>query len=229
MNHLNREEIQRYADGELDDAAAIEQHLRDCAACANAVVAEMQLKRAVRDAARLMPPDVLRARVRRRLFGAQRPVAWMAAAAAVALVVGGLLAATAVGTLSSARELADLHATILASASPVDVVSTDRHTVKPWFEGKVPFAVDVPELAGTPFHLIGGRVVFLHGQPCAYLLIEKGAHRVSLFVFDAAVAPRVGGIGSMTVETWRARGLVYVAVADLSRADLEALRHAFGA
>src|SRR5258707_7115378 len=106
-----------------------------------------------------------------------------------------------------ARAVVALHSTIVPGAAPVEVLSTDRHTVKPWFEGKVPFAVDVPELGGTPFRLAGGRVVFLHGQPCAYLLIEKGAHRVSLFVFDAALAPRVGSIASMTIETWRARGL----------------------
>ncbi|HEV2722649.1 MAG TPA: zf-HC2 domain-containing protein, partial [Thermoanaerobaculia bacterium] len=121
MNHLNGEEIQRYADGELADAAAIEEHLRGCATCANAVVAEMQLKRAVREAARTMPPDALRARVRRRVVGGERQWAWMATAAAVALIVGGLVAAAAVGTLTSARELADLHATILASANPIDV------------------------------------------------------------------------------------------------------------
>ena len=225
MNHLNREEIQRYADGELDDAATIEQHLRGCAACGNAVVAEMQLKRAVREAARLMPPDVLRARVRRQLFGAQRPVAWMAAAAAVALVVGGLLAATAVGTFISARELADLHATILASASPVDVVSTDRHTVKPWFEGRLPFAFDIPELAGTPFHVIGGRVVYAREQPVAYVMIGKGSHKLSLFVARVALPARSGhGFESVT---WRANGLSYALVGDVPRSDLEQLRARF--
>src|SRR5258706_216516 len=85
----------------------------------------------------------------------------------------------------------------------------------------------VPERAGTPFRLAGGRVVFLDGRPCASLLVERGAHRVSVFVFDGASAPRVGAVQSMTVESWRARGLVYVAGADLPLADLEALRRTF--
>jgi anti-sigma factor RsiW len=225
MSHLDRETIQRYADGELDDAAAIEQHLRDCAACANAVVAEMQLKRAVRDAARMMPPDTLRARVRRRVVGAERPVAWIAAAAAVAFIFGSLLAAAAVGTFTSARELTDLHATILASANPVDVVSTDRHTVKPWFEGRLPFAFDIPELAGTPFHVIGGRVVYAREQPVAYVMIGKGSHKLSLFVARVALPARSAhGFESVT---WRANGLSYALVGDVPRSDLEALRARF--
>jgi len=227
MNHLNAEEVQRYADGELDDAAAVEQHLRDCAACANAVVAEMQLKRAVRDAARMMPPDVVRARVRRRLFGGSRPWAWTAAVAATlaAFVVGGLLAAGAVGSLSSARELADLHTTILAGATPVDVISTDRHTVKPWFEGRLPFAFDIPELAGTPFRVIGGRVVYAHGQPVAYVMLGKGAHKLSLFVAQVVLPSR--GMRGFESVTWRANGLTYVLVGDVPRSDLEQLRERF--
>jgi len=225
MSHLNGEEIQRYADGELDDAAAIEQHLRDCAACANAVVAEMQLKRAVRDAARFMPSDVLRARVRRRVVGGERPWAWMAAAAAAALIVGGLVAAAAVGTLTSARELADLHATILASANPVDVLSTGRHTVKPWFEGRLPFSFNVPELAGTPFRIIGGRVVWAHGQPVGYVMIGKGGHKLSLFV--ARVPLPAGGMRGFENVTWRKDGLSYVLVGDVPRSDLEQLRARF--
>jgi len=225
MSHLNQEEVQRYADGELDDAAAVEQHLRDCAACANAVVGEMQLKRAVRDAARMMPPDVLRARVRRRLFGGQHTAAWVAAAAVASLVLGALLSAGAVGTLTSARELADLHATILASANPVDVISTDRHTVKPWFEGKLPFSFNVPELAGTPFRIVGGRVVYAHGQPVAYVMIGKSGHKLSLFV--AQVTLPNGGMRGFETLSWRANGLTYVLVGDVPRGDLEQLRARF--
>ncbi len=225
MSHLNGEEIQRYADGELADAAAAEEHLRGCATCANAVVSEMQLKRAVREAARTMPPDALRARVRRRVVGGERQWAWVAAAAMVALIVGGLVAAAAVGTLTSARELADLHATILAGASPVDVVSTDRHTVKPWFEGRLPFSFNIPELAGTPFHVIGGRVVWAHGQPVGYVMIGKGGHKLSLFV--ARVALPAGGMRGFENVTWRKDGLNYVLVGDVPRSDLEQLRGRF--
>ena len=96
----------------------------------------------------------------------------------------------------AARELIDMHTTIVASAKPVDVVSTDRHTVKPWFEGRVPFAVDVPDLSKTPFRVTGGRVVFWRGQPGAYLLVTKGAHRISVFVFSADEVPRIAATPS---------------------------------
>jgi anti-sigma factor RsiW len=64
-------------------------------------------------------------------------------------------------------ELTDLHVSTLASASPVDVISTDRHTVKPWFQGKIPFSFNLPELQGTDFTLVGGRVTYLAQSPGA--------------------------------------------------------------
>ncbi len=62
-------------------------------------------------------------------------------------------------------ELADLHVTALASANPVDVVSSDRHTVKPWFEGKIPFTFNLPELQDSELTLVGGRIAYLGQSP----------------------------------------------------------------
>ena len=59
----------------------------------------------------------------------------------------------------------------LASANPYDVVSSDRHTVKPWFQGQIPFAFNLPEFAGTEFTLLGGRLVYLHQQPAAQVVV----------------------------------------------------------
>jgi anti-sigma factor RsiW len=220
--HLIAEDVERYADGEISPEALpeIDAHLRDCSRCANAVMGVMQMKRAIRAA---MPrftqrrPLALRKRV-------SRPLVWFAAAAAlVAFAIGGELLVLSRNT--SARELVDLHTTILASANPIDVISTDRHTVKPWFEGRVPFAVNVPDLSATPFRLAGGRVVFWHGRPGAYLLVSKGAHRISLFVFESL--PSLGSTPQMTIDEWRANGLTYVAVGDVSHEVLEALRRAY--
>jgi len=219
--HLTAGEIEQFADGELDAAA----HLQDCAPCASAVLAVMQMKRAVHAIPRIAPPAGLRARVLAPSPRRSRAPWWLAAAAIVALAVAGIALWGARD--AAARQLVDLHTTILASANPVDVVSTDRHTVKPWFEGRLPFAVDVPDLA-PPFHLIGGRVVYWRGQPGAYLLIGKGAHRISLLVFaDAAVPRAIASHAGMTIEVWRARGLSYVVVADVPSSDLQPLRQAF--
>jgi anti-sigma factor RsiW len=223
MQHLTAEDVERYADGEAATAALpeIEAHLRECSRCASAVLGVMQMKRAVRASMpRFSPHRPLVVRKR-----ASRPLVWFAAAAAlVAIAIGGEL--LVLSRNSSARELADLHSTILASANPIDVVSTDRHTVKPWFEGRVPFAVNVPDLSATPFRLLGGRVVFWHGRPGAYLLVRKGAHKISLFIFESL--PSLGNTPQMTIDEWRANGLTYVAVGDVSRDDLDVLRRAYG-
>ena len=217
--HWNEEAVARYVDGEEPD----DRHLRQCAPCSNRVIAAMQLKRAVREAVpRFDVPRSLRNRVEGRLQ-ARRASWWMVAAAAIALLIVGE-GVLMTSKRSATRELVDLHTTIVGSANPIDVVSTDRHTVKPWFEGRVPFAVSVPELAGTPFHLAGARVVYWRGNPGAYMLVTKGAHKVSLFEFDSQIAPSLGAIDSMTIVSWRANGLEYIAVGDLPRAEMEILR-----
>ncbi len=211
MNHLNAEEIARIADGEPQDDA----HLRECAACASAVVDELQWKRAIRDA---VPRYTYVSRTR-------WSSVWLAAAAAIVVVVVAAFTALRVHQTAPMRELVDLHATLLASANAVDVLSTDRHTVKPWFEGRVPFAVPVPEFASTPFRLVGGRVVYWRQQPGAYLLIAKGAHRISLFIFRDELSATPAR--DVTSEVWRANGLTFVTIADVPREDLDALRQAF--
>jgi anti-sigma factor RsiW len=225
MNHLNAEEIARIADGESQDDA----HLRECAICASAVLGEMRLKRAVREAMpRYEVPESLRRRVSGGgqalspgRTGAAPIVQWMGVAAAAAIVI---LVVLLYPRGHSANELVDMHATLLASPNAVDVLSTDKHTVKPWFEGRVPFAVPVPDLQ-PPFHLVGGRVVYWHQQPGAYLLIAKGAHRISLFIFRDEL--RAMPTRDVTSEVWRANGLTFVAIADVPQQDLDALRRSF--
>ena len=215
-DHLNEAAIASIADGE--DAAP--QHVRDCARCANALAAATQLKHTVR---RAVPVVALPEGLRQRVEGRGERKSWPYALAAAAVIAIVLTGATFQSRRSAGRELVDLHSTIVGSANPIDVVSTDKHTVKPWFEGKVPFAVDVPDLAGTPLHLAGGRVVFWRGEPGAYMLVTKGAHRISLFVFRADAVPSFAPPSSMTIESWRTNGLEYIAVGDVPRSDLTAL------
>lgn len=217
MSHLTIEEVQLIGDGESEPNA----HVRDCARSASAIVGAMQMKRAVRDVMRGDPaPASLRRRIRRDPLPRWT---WLAAAAAVVAIV---IAAFAIPRRSSAlAELADMHATMLASANPVDVISTDKHTVKPWFEGRVPFAVPVPDLTSTPFRLIGGRVVYLRGNQLAYLLIGKGAHRISVFISPQ----KLDGAARAEVSTrkWNDGVLDYVAIGDVPASDLAQLRGAF--
>jgi anti-sigma factor RsiW len=212
---------------EIEQISGDDVHLRGCMQCANAVVANGLMKRRVREAMAIgEAPPRLRARL-------QKPHAatswWLAAAAVLATVLVLSALAWRRQSQTAVAELADMHVTMLASANPVDVISTDRHTVKPWFEGRVPFGVPVPDLAATPFHLIGGRVVYWHASQAAYLLVGKGAHRISLFIFRPQDAPRTLGTppASMSALSWQDKGLMFIAVADVSERDLEQLRDAF--
>ena len=126
-------------------------------------------------------------------------------------------------------ELADLHVATLASANPVDVVSSDRHTVKPWFQGKIPFTFNLPELAGTPFVLVGARISYLNQAPGAELIFRVRQHQISVFIFqDRAVGTvlakeRAGTELSFNVQSWSRNGLRYFVIGDASADDLEKL------
>jgi anti-sigma factor RsiW len=232
--------LDRYLDDELPGpvAADMEAHLRGCASCAAEALSRLQLKRTTqavgrqfvaRPEFRLKVEQSIAARKRRpRIEG--RWVWSFAAVAAIALVVVSMvfwLERSRGGQALS--ELADLHVSTLASANPVDVVSSDRHTVKPWFQGKLPFSFNLPELTGGPFRLLGGRVTYLRQQPGAHLLFQLREHRLSVFVFQDG--PELSGLdwGSMgrrpafNVETWAEGGLRYVVFGDANRADIHEL------
>jgi anti-sigma factor RsiW len=130
--------------------------------------------------------------------------------------------------------LADLHVAALASATPVDVISSDRHTVKPWFQGKIPFSFNLPELQGSQFTLLGGRVTYFAQTPGAHLIYQLRKHEISVFIFqdrafesrgeEAADLP--GGLAhalSFNVENWSQNGLRYFVVGDVSADDIQAL------
>jgi len=79
-------------------------------------------------------------------------------------------------------EIVDLHVATLASANPVDVVSGDRHTVKPWFQGKAPFSFNLPEFSGTQFKVVGGKIAYVENHVAAQLLLGSGKHEISVFI-----------------------------------------------
>ncbi len=241
MNCEWRSKIDPYVDAELPraESAQMEAHVRTCPSCAAEALSRSQMKRAVRTAAEaaFLP----RPEFRRKLeaaAGAGKPtrrwslpqLAFAAAAAAVIAILAVALWRYRSQPPEVIGELADLHVATLASANPVDVISSDRHTVKPWFEGKLPFTFNLPELADTPFRLIGGRVTYLDQAPGAQLLFASGKHQVSVFIFQDR--DRLAQLGSsppdkeklqFTIETWAAGGLRYFVVGDISPGDIHAL------
>jgi anti-sigma factor RsiW len=238
---LWRAKIEAYADGELPAAeqAAFDAHLPNCAACAADALARVQMKRAMATAGKKFTPSAeFRQRIEKQISSrpkSSRLKAWLPGLAVAAAVLVIALAAGNRWMASQERrtlgEIADLHVATLASGTPVDVVSTDRHTVKPWFAGKLPFTFNLPELQGTPYTLIGGRVTYLHQTPGAQLLFQVRQHRISVFIFQdrPGLDFTSGANGSVSrqlsfnMESWSEGGLRYVAISDVDSGSLRQL------
>jgi anti-sigma factor RsiW len=226
-------------DASQEELASLEAHLRTCPSCAADALGRVQMKRITQAAAasRYAPSPQFRLRLEKSIQSKRKPVwafSWMPLlAAAVALVL--IVASVALWMWYSARELVmaellDLHVATMASANPVDVVSTDRHTVKPWFQGKLPFTFNLPELQNSAFKLIGGRVMYLKHSAGAQLLFELRNHRISVFVMQdrpgmVSLPMGVTAIREMAfnLETWSEGGLRYVVVGDTGPADIHEL------
>src|SRR5262249_7789440 len=181
-----------YVDGELfgGELTEVETHLQACPTCAADALSRLQLKRMTHAAGRFSPRPEFRLKIAQSINAAKRP-RWLrrwapALAAAAVLVLMLVPAASWLQQLRSEQalgELADLHVSTLASANPVDVVSSDQHTVKPWFQGKLPFTFNLPDVQTSPFKLIGGRLTYFQQSPGAQLLFEVGKHQISVFIF----------------------------------------------
>ncbi len=184
--------ISQYVDNELDAASQQEfsAHMRTCSECSAEVLKEVALRQTIRNAGRrFYAPPELRLAVQNRLHPRRRLMlvwGWATAAAcmAMAALVFVFLYPRKSAPESPLAELVDQHVAALASQNPVDVVSTDRHTVKPWFQGKLAFAFNLPDLQNSPFTLLGGKVVYLHQEPGAELIYEIRKHKVSVFLFQ---------------------------------------------
>jgi len=222
-----------------EERASIEAHLRTCASCAADALGRLQMKRMTQAAAaRYSPSPEFRRRIEKSIQPKHSPAwtfGWMprlavGAVALVLLVVGLTVWVRHSAHEQALAELVDLHVATLASANPVDVISTDRHTVKPWFQGKLPFTFNLPELQNSPFKLIGGRVTYFEHSPGAQLLFQIRSHQLSAFIFQdqPGMIPLAMGVNSdrelaFNVETWSEGGLRYVVVGDASPADIHAL------
>jgi len=238
--------LDTYLDGELPEAEmrTFDAHVRGCHSCSADALTRVQMKRTIQVAGRRFTP---RAEFRRRVQQdiAHKPqrslgLGWMFAVAAGVILVVGALTSTYVGTRSDRghvfSEIADLHVATLASPSPVDVISADRHTVKPWFQGKIPFAFNLPELQNSEFSLLGGRMTYLDQTPGAHLIYDVRKHHISVFIFqeqslrtkldDNSLSPKKA---PFNMETWSQSGLRYFVIGDASAPDIDSLAKLFKA
>jgi anti-sigma factor RsiW len=236
-----RARVETYLDDGLstESVREVEAHVHECRDCAGVLLENLQWKRQLRAAGKRHSPSVaFRERIHAQVQG-KRSKSWgwnwaLVSAALAAMVLGAFLFGIHRQNRLTAKqtfgEVADLHVATLASQSPVDVVSTDRHTVKPWFEGKIPFTFNLPELNGSGFSLVGGRVAYLRQSPGAELIFQLRQHRISVFIFQEkdiadGLPTATGDLHELTfhVETWAQDGLRYFVVGDAGSDDIKAL------
>lgn len=224
--------VHAYVDGELDAAGAaeLESHVAGCEPC-QARLEEIEVLRTSMQSAQLYvkaPPRVregVRASygVRRPRFDRARGL--VAAAAAVCAVVLAVVVSRGADATRDVEVLIDAHLRAVQPGHGVDVVSTDQHAVKPWFDGKLDFSPPVREVEGYP--MVGGRLDALHGRTVAAIVYNRRKHVIDLFAWPGAAgdaSPRSGSWHGYQWVSWRVRGMELRLVSDIAMEDLTALQ-----
>lgn len=242
---LSQNQLHAYFDGELDALAAVtfEKHLESCPDCKRQLDAEQSLRRALQQtdlydrAPRSLRENHLVSAANPRpvpLRAPLRPISWswlaVAATLLLALIVGWRQFGRVPGASATqlvASTLVDAHLRSLQPGHLTDVESTDQHTVKPWFDGRLDFAPPVHDFAADGFPLLGGRLDVVQGHTVAALVYGRRKHIINIFVEKSQ--PDAIWNGSGTTQgyqwtAWQSNGFSFFAVSDVSAADLEQLR-----
>jgi len=243
VNHpIVESELDAYLDGELadDEARALEAHLADCVACGRFRDERLELRAAI--GARMpvfQAPDALRRRVRLAAESSvarprlARPVPvrrwWVpfAYAASLTVVAAGTWQLTRAGEAAETLTSSVLgsHVRSLLPGHLTDVLSSDQHTVKPWFNGKLDYSPPVHDFAARGYPLLGGRLDYVDGRTVAALVYGRRQHLINVFLWPAARGPS-GGRSMKTTQGyhllhWTAGDYTYWAVSDLGLPELE--------
>jgi anti-sigma factor RsiW len=238
--------LSAHLDRELDLAKSLEmeEHLRECQRCAAASERHEVLRSALGAASlAFAPPPRLEQRVRKALHRDAGPStrmfhAWRWAAVPLAATMAAVLSWTVathdVGTSAADHLTAELvsgHVRSLMADHLVDVATSDQHTVRPWFNGKVDFAPPVTDFTANGFPLVGGRVDYIAGRPVAVVVYKRRQHVVNVFIWpsgnDVGQEPRSPAPQGYHLLRWTRSGLTFWAVSDVSAGDLERLAQLF--
>jgi anti-sigma factor RsiW len=239
---ITQEFIHAYVDGELDLARSleVEQHMQECQACASAYRNQTALRSGFKDSSLYhSAPPRLEKRIRsslrreaksevgRRLFGWR----WLPVGAmALILLLGFVIWRVAPGLRPAgdellAQEMVSNHVRSLQLESHrTDVISSDQHTVKPWFDGKLDFAPPVKDFSSQGFPLIGGRLEYLNNRAVAALIYQRQKHYINLYIWPAEQSNATSELGTKrqgyNLLHWSNSGMNYWAVSDLNGVEL---------
>jgi anti-sigma factor RsiW len=232
-------------DSELDAGHVrdVEKHVTTCSACAQMLTELRDLHDAVSAAGlKMAAPAHLRSRIekalplpsarviaprkffqpsRRTFFGGFAVGSALSAALAASLVL------TVVGTdkqQTIANEVVSAHIRSLQAGHLMDVETSDQHTVKPWFNGRLDVAPPVIDLTAQGFRLLGGRLDYIDGEPVASVVYQRRKHIINLFVARrlgaSQASARLEAIQGYNVRNWSEAGLDFWAVSDIAPDEL---------
>jgi anti-sigma factor RsiW len=224
-------------DGELDagHAREVEDHIAGCAACAAELAAYREMSKTIAAAdLRYAAPPLLRKRIEAALPQAQAQMPnrravlrGFAMGSAVSAIAATGLVAIVLRNDDAQRiesEVVSAHLRSLQAGHLTDVISTDQHTVKPWFNGKLDVAPPVIDLTALGFTLIGGRLDYVDARPIGAVVYRRRAHIINLFVAQTASTERrpakMETIQGFNIRSWGDRGLNYWAVSDIAADEL---------
>jgi anti-sigma factor RsiW len=233
--------INGYVDGELDLVRnlEIERHIQDCALCAQGYKNHQVLRNGTKTGSLYFkaPVDLQRRiqwalRKAAKAESAPRWLSWSWVRMAAPLAAAALVLFTLVPFLRGpstdeflTREVVSGHVRSLMATHLADVPSSDQHTVKPWFNGKLDFSPPVQDLATQGFPLVGGRLDYLDNRPVAALIYQRAKHLINVFIWPSSERSD-SGIKSETgqgyhVFHWTRSGMTYWAVSDLEESQLQ--------
>jgi anti-sigma factor RsiW len=242
MNHDEAERLLGpYQDGELDltTCVKLEEHMAGCPSCRQKLAGEQELVGLVQaEAPRFKPSPFLKTRIQAALreertspaaipWWKQLSSSWVYSgfAAAAALIV--ILAVSAFSTQripALAQEAVANHVRSLQVNHLMDVASTDQHTVKPWFAGKLDYSPQVVDLTASGYPLIGGRLDVLDHRNVAAIIYQRRKHYINLFIWPSgaeSLPARLYNEDGYHVLTWTRSGMNYLAVSELGEKELK--------
>jgi len=231
-------QLHAYLDGELDLNASlgIEKHLESCDACSREYRRLELLRAEIADADLDFTSDAVLRRLRASIerhgeltapagwSNIWRSPAFLAAAAAVVILALYLPGRFSTGNRDSMdREIVDSHLRSLLADHLIDIPSSDQHTVKPWFQGKIEFSPPVPDLAAQGFELAGGRLDVIAARKVAVIVYKRREHIINLWISPQSSSrsePELSEVNNYHVLSWSKDGMTYRAVSDLNVGEL---------